>query len=222
MRIVLATSNPGKVRELQAMLQSRGIEILPQSDFTQESAAETGLSFVENAILKARHAARLSGLPAIADDSGIEVDALKGAPGIYSARYAGVGATDEQNLRKLRDAIRNVPMHQRTARYQCALAFMRWELDPSPTVCQASWEGVLIDTPRGAGGFGYDPIFELPERGLTVAELTPLEKNRISHRAQALRALLEKLPVAMSSLLETPPLASVRAHALVCAQMPVL
>lgn len=194
MRIVLATSNPGKVRELQEMLQSRGVEILPQSAFTRESAEETGLSFVENAILKARHAARLSGLPAIADDSGIEVDALQGAPGIYSARYAGVRATDEQNLRKLLDEIRNVPTQQRTARYQCALAFMRWALDPSPIVCQASWEGVLIDTPRGAGGFGYDPIFELPDRRLTVAELTPSEKNLLSHRAQALRELIGKLP----------------------------
>jgi XTP/dITP diphosphohydrolase len=195
MRIVLATHNPGKVRELQAMLESRGIEILPQSIFTQESAEETGWSFVENAILKARHATRLSGLPAIADDSGIEVDALKGAPGIHSARYAGVGATDEQNLHKLLDAIHAVPPEQRTARYHCALAYLRWEFDPSPLICQASWEGRLMDTPRGTGGFGYDSIFELPDRGLTVAELAPLEKNLISHRAQALRMLLEKLPL---------------------------
>jgi XTP/dITP diphosphohydrolase len=194
MRIVLATHNPGKVRELQAMLESHGIEILPLSLFTQESAEETGWSFVENAILKARHATRSSGLPAIADDSGIEVDALKGAPGIHSARYAGVGATDEQNLHKLLDAIRAVPPEQRAARYHCALAYLRWEFDPSPLICQASWEGRLIDTPRGAGGFGYDPVFELPDRGLTVAELAPLEKNLISHRAQALRMLLEKLP----------------------------
>jgi XTP/dITP diphosphohydrolase len=195
MRIVLATSNAGKVRELQALLASRGIEVLPQSAFTQQSAEETGLSFVENAILKARHAARISGLPAIADDSGIEVDALHGAPGIYSARFAGVGATDEQNLRKLLDEIRAIPLDQRTARYQCALAFMRGELDPSPIVCQASWEGTLIEVPRGTGGFGYDPIFELPDRKLTVAELAPLEKNLISHRGKALRELLEKLPL---------------------------
>lgn len=193
MKLVLATSNAGKVRELQSLLQSRGMEVLPQSAFTQVSADETGLTFVENAILKARHASRASGLPAIADDSGIEVDALQGAPGIYSARYARPGASDQENLEKLLFELRDVPAARRTARYWCALAFMRWDLDPSPIVCQASWEGIVIDTPRGAGGFGYDPVFELRERKLTAAELSPLEKNLISHRALALRELLERL-----------------------------
>jgi XTP/dITP diphosphohydrolase len=194
MRIVLATSNAGKLRELQALLLVRGIEVVAQSAFTSVSAAETGLSFVENAILKARHAAHASGLPAIADDSGIEVDALHGAPGIRSARYAGVGASDHDNLAKLLNELRDIPESRRGARYRCAVAFMRWDLDPAPIVCQASWEGRLIDTPRGDGGFGYDPIFELADRGLTAAELSPLEKNLISHRAIALRELLEKLP----------------------------
>ena len=195
MRVVLATGNVGKLRELQALLLPRGIEVVAQSAFTSVSAEETGLSFVENAILKARHAAHASGLPAIADDSGIEVDALHGAPGIHSARYAGAGASDHDNLVKLLNELRAVPESRRGARYRCALAFMRWDLDPAPIVCQASWEGRLIDTPRGNGGFGYDPIFELADRGLTAAELSPLEKNLISHRAVALRELLEKLPV---------------------------
>ena len=194
MRIVLATSNAGKLRELQALLLVRGIEVVAQSAFTSVSAEETGLSFVENAILKARHAAHASGLPAIADDSGIEVDALHGAPGIHSARYAGAGASDHDNLTKLLNELHDIPESRRGARYRCALAFMRWDLDPAPIVCQASWEGRLIDTPRGDGGFGYDPIFELADRGLTAAELSPLEKNLISHRAVALRELLEKLP----------------------------
>lgn len=195
MRLVLATGNAGKLRELQALLLPRGVEVLALSEFTSLQADETGLSFVENAILKARHAAHASGLPAIADDSGIEVDALHGAPGIYSARYAGVGASDQDNLTKLLHEMRDVPPEHRSARYRCALAFMRWDLDPAPIVCQASWEGRLIDGPRGAGGFGYDPIFELPDRQLTAAELSPLEKNFISHRAIALRELLAKLPL---------------------------
>ena len=193
MRVVLATANRGKLIELQALLAPMGMEVAPQSEFTDVAAEETGLSFVENAILKARHAARASGLPAIADDSGIEVDALQGAPGIYSARYAGAGATDRQNLDKLLLELRDVPAEHRTARYRCALAFMRWELDPSPLICQAHWKGVLIDTPRGAGGFGYDPIFLLPHLNLTAAELAADEKNRLSHRGQALRALVENL-----------------------------
>lgn len=150
------------------------------------------MSFVENAILKARHAARVSGLPAIADDSGIEVDALHGAPGIYSARYAGEHASDQANLDKLLLELRDVTATQRSARYRCALALMRWDLDPAPLVCQASWEGRIIDTPRGTGGFGYDPIFEISP-GVTVAELGAREKNQLSHRGQALRLLVEQL-----------------------------
>lgn len=193
MRIVLATNNAGKLRELKALLAPLAVEVLPQSDFTTQSVEETGLSFVENAILKARFAARIAGLPAIADDSGLEVDALHGAPGIHSARYAGPGANDQANNDKLLEALRGVDRARRQARYCCALAFMRWDTDPFPIVCQASWEGVIIDAPRGHGGFGYDPIFELPERGLTAAELSHEEKNRISHRAQALQELVQRL-----------------------------
>lgn len=192
MRLVLATGNAGKLKELRALLAPLAIEVLPQSQFTASSAEETGLSFVENAILKARHAARASGLPAVADDSGIEVDALRGAPGIYSARFAGPDASDADNLDKLLREVRDVPVSQRTARYQCALAFMRWETDPSPLVCQASWEGRIIDVPRGSGGFGYDPVFET-ESGLTAAELAPQAKNQLSHRGKALRLLVEQL-----------------------------
>jgi XTP/dITP diphosphohydrolase len=193
MRVVLATANRGKLIELRALLAPVGMEVVPQSQFTPVAADETGLSFVENAILKARHAAHASGLPAVADDSGIEVDALQGAPGIYSARYAGVGATDQQNLDKLLFELRDVPAARRTARYRCALAFMRWDLDPSPLICQAHWEGILLESPRGTGGFGYDPIFLLPQLNLTAAELAADEKNRLSHRGQALRALVENL-----------------------------
>jgi XTP/dITP diphosphohydrolase len=193
MRVVLATVNPGKLAELQALLRPLSIEVRPQSDFTPISAEENGLSFIENAILKARHAARASGLPAIADDSGLEVDALRGAPGIYSARYAGANASDRANLEKLLESLADVAAEERCARYQCALAFMRWDADPSPIVCQESWEGTIIDAPRGTGGFGYDPIF-LPVPGeLTAAELPAAEKNRLSHRGKALHKLVQML-----------------------------
>jgi XTP/dITP diphosphohydrolase len=192
MEVVLATHNAGKLKEFQELLAPADIRIVPLSKFTNVAPGETGLSFVENAILKARHAARISGLAAIADDSGIEVDVLHGAPGIYSARFAGEGASDRQNLEKLLAELRGVPHSARTARYQCALAFMRWDSDPSPLVVQASWEGRIIDVPRGAGGFGYDPIFELAS-GLTAAELPAIEKNQLSHRAKALRMLIERL-----------------------------
>lgn len=198
MRVVLATGNAGKIGELQALLAPLGIEVLPQSQFTTQAAEETGLSFVENAILKARHATRASGLPAIADDSGIEVDALRGAPGIYSARYAGAQASDSENLQKLLRELRDVPAADRTARYRCALAFMRWDTDPSPLICQAAWEGRVIDSPRGTGGFGYDPIFEV-RPGITAAQLPALEKNLISHRGQALRMLVAGLQDEASS-----------------------
>jgi XTP/dITP diphosphohydrolase len=193
MQLVLATNNPGKLQELQELLAPLSMRVLPQSAFTQISIDESGLSFVENAILKARHAAKHADMPAIADDSGLEVDALQGAPGIYSARYAGQSASDLDNMEKLIEALRGVPTEQRTARYRCALVFMRWHKDPSPIVCQASWEGRIIDTPRGVGGFGYDPIFELTDRGLTAAELSAEEKNRLSHRGKALSALLLQL-----------------------------
>ena len=193
MRLVIATGNAGKLKELRELLAPPAFDVLPQSQFTSVSVDETGLSFIENAILKARHAAEASGLPAIADDSGLEVDVLDGAPGIYSARYAGEGASDEANLRKLLATLKDVPLAQRTARYQCALVFMRSARDPSPLICQASWEGRIIDTPRGSGGFGYDPIFELLDRAVTVAELPAAEKNLLSHRGKALRGLVAQL-----------------------------
>ncbi|MGH8177148.1 MAG: RdgB/HAM1 family non-canonical purine NTP pyrophosphatase [Steroidobacter sp.] len=192
MRVVLATNNRGKLRELRALLAPLGFDVAPQSHYTSDSAEETGLTFIENAILKARHASRAAGLPAIADDSGLEVDALHGAPGVYSARYAGEGASDADNLRKLVAKLRDVPAAQRSARYQCALAYLRWDADPSPLIVQASWEGSIVDTPRGSGGFGYDPVFEI-EGGRTAAELSAEEKNRLSHRGKALRLLVEQL-----------------------------
>jgi XTP/dITP diphosphohydrolase len=195
MRIVLATNNAGKLRELQALLEPLSFEVVPLKQFTSEVAEETGLTFVENAILKARHAARAANLPALADDSGLEVDALQGAPGIYSARYAGEHASDADNLDKLLSELRGRPPEERTARYCCALAFLRWDRDPFPVISQASWEGRIIATPRGSGGFGYDPVFELPESGVTAAQLPAAEKNRISHRGQALRELVEQLKV---------------------------
>ena len=204
MRVVLATGNPGKAAELRAMLE-------PLAHRSRAAVAihahgrrrETGLTFVENAIIKARHAAQLAQLPAIADDSGLEVDALHGAPGIYSARYAGEHASDDDNLRKLLEALAGRSAAERTARYRCALVYMRWERDPFPLISQASWEGRIAAAPRGSGGFGYDPIFELPQRGLTVAELPAAEKNQLSHRGQALRGLVAQLqhgmPVATCS-----------------------
>ena len=175
------------------MLEPLAIEVVPLSQFTRESVAETGHTFVENAIIKARHAAELAQLPAIADDSGLEVDALQGAPGIYSARYAGEHASDDDNLRKLLAALAGRKASERTARYCCALVYMRWGHDPFPLITQASWEGRIGEAPRGSGGFGYDPIFELPERGVTVAELPAAEKNQLSHRGQALRGLVAQL-----------------------------
>ena len=175
------------------MLEPLAIEVVPLSQFTRTAVSETGLTFVENAIIKARHAAQLAKLPAIADDSGLEVDALQGAPGIYSARYAGEHASDEDNLRKLLAALSGRKAAERTARYCCALVYMRWEHDPFPLISQAGWEGRIGELPRGSGGFGYDPIFELPQRAITVAELPAEEKNRLSHRGQALRGLVAQL-----------------------------
>ncbi len=175
------------------MLAPLAIEVAPLSQFTRAAVPETGLTFVENAIIKARHAAQVAQLPAIADDSGLEVDALQGAPGIYSARYAGEHASDEENLRKLLVVLSGRKPAERTARYCCALVFMRWENDPFPLISQACWEGRIAEAPRGSGGFGYDPIFELPQRSITVAELPADEKNQLSHRGQALRGLVAQL-----------------------------
>ena len=192
-RVVLATGNAGKLREMRAILSPWRVEVLPLLDFTRAAADETGLSFVENAILKARFAAEASDLPAIADDSGLEVDALHGAPGIYSARYAGEPADDEANNRKLLRELENVADAERTARYRCAMAYLRWPSDPAPIVCQASWDGRIGRGPRGSGGFGYDPLFIVAGSARTAAEFDPAEKNRVSHRGLALRALVAAL-----------------------------
>lgn len=185
-KIVLATANPGKLRELQAVLAGLDFEIVPQSAFGVLEAEETGLTFIENALLKARNAAFYTGLPALADDSGLAVDALGGVPGIYSARYAGAGAGDRANIGKLLAELDGVPAERRTARFVCVLALLHHPADPTPLICQGSWEGTILTEPRGEGGFGYDPIFFVPGEQRTAAELEPAVKNQISHRGQAL------------------------------------
>jgi len=192
-KIVLASSNVGKVREFNELLGGSGIEVVPQTVYGVPDIEETGLTFVENAILKARNAALHTGLPAIADDPGLEVDALDGAPGIYSARYAGAGASDEANLRKLLEALKDTPDEQRGARFQCLMVHMRHGADPTPRIVQGTWEGSILHTPCGDNGFGYDPIFLVPEQQCSSAELAPEVKNRFSHRGQALRRLIALL-----------------------------
>lgn len=192
-RILLASNNAGKVREINQLLASQNISVIPQSDLGVPEVAETGLSFVENAIIKARHAALHGHMAAIADDSGLEVDALEGAPGVHSARYAGPGATDRENLDKLLKAMAAVPAPLRTARFQCVLVYMRYAADPTPIICQGTWEGEIALAPQGERGFGYDPLFFVPSHGCTAAELGPEVKNRLSHRGQALRQLLARL-----------------------------
>lgn len=192
-KIVLASGNAGKLREFQQLLSGCGFEVLPQSDFFSENAEETGLTFVENAILKARYACEKTGLPALADDSGIEVDALNGRPGIYSARYAGEGANDANNNAKLLQELHGVPSEKRTARYHAVLAFMRHAQDPTPILCHGIWEGIILTEPRGEGGFGYDPLFFVPSHNCASAELSKDEKNRMSHRGKAMQELLKKL-----------------------------
>jgi XTP/dITP diphosphohydrolase len=192
-RVVLASGNSGKLRELGSLLAPFGFELTAQSALGVETPAETGKTFAENALLKARHAAAMTNLPALADDSGIEVDALGGRPGIYSARYAGEGASDQANLSKMLDEVRDVPAQQRTARYQCVIAFVTTATDSAPILASGTWEGTLIGAPRGLGGFGYDPIFVPRGFDRTAAELEPGEKNSLSHRGQALRALVTQL-----------------------------
>jgi len=192
-RIVLASNNAGKVREFNQLLEGTGFEVLPQSGLGVEEAEETGLTFVENAILKARNAAAHTGLPAIADDSGLEVDALQGAPGIYSARYAGVGASDQANLEKLLADMRDVPEARRGARFQCLMVYLRHANDPTPRIFQGTWEGRILHEPRGVNGFGYDPVFYVPDQDCTSAQLPPAVKNRLSHRGQALQQLVAVL-----------------------------
>ncbi len=192
-QLVLASGNTGKLRELQALLSPLNLVVRLQRDFNVPTIAESGFTFIENAILKARNAAKYTGLPAIADDSGLEVDMLKGAPGIYSARYAGPRATDQDNTQKLLLELADVEEQRRTARFQCIVVYMRHPLDPTPLVCQGTWEGLIVDQPRGENGFGYDPVFYVAAYGCTVAELDADTKNRASHRGQALAKLIKHL-----------------------------
>jgi len=192
-RIVLASNNVGKVREFNQLLEGSEFEVVPQSEFSVEEIEETGLTFVENALLKARNAAEHTGLPAIADDSGLEVDALDGAPGIYSARYAGEGSTDLENLEKLLANISDVADDKRSARFQCLMVYMRHAKDPTPRIFQGTWEGRILHEPRGDSGFGYDPVFYVPDQQCSSAELAPEVKNSLSHRGQALRQLISSL-----------------------------
>ncbi|MEJ2564842.1 MAG: RdgB/HAM1 family non-canonical purine NTP pyrophosphatase [Gammaproteobacteria bacterium] len=192
-QIVLATGNMGKVREINELLAGHDMEVKPQSAFAVPEAEETGLSFVENALIKARNASLHTGLPAVADDSGLEVDALNGAPGIYSSRYAGAGASDGDNLEKLLADLADLPDERRTARFQCLMVRLRHARDATPLIYQGTWEGRILFAPRGDNGFGYDPVFYVPTHGCSSAELPPETKNRLSHRGQALRQLLAGL-----------------------------
>lgn len=191
-KIVLATGNPGKVTELAAMLAPWGCEIIPQTQLGVTDADETGLTFIENAILKARHAAAHTGLPAIADDSGLAVDALGGAPGIYSARFAGPGATDASNVQLLLEKMADVPVGQRQAQFHCVLVFLRHANDPTPLISHGIWTGEVALTAQGSHGFGYDPIFWVPELGLMSAQLEKAHKAQISHRGKALSLLQQQ------------------------------
>lgn len=192
-KIVLASGNKGKLREFNQVLGQMDVEVVPQSDFNVSDADETGLSFVENAILKARHAAQITGLPALADDSGLEVDALQGAPGIYSARFSGPGASDADNNAKLLELLKDLPAEKRTARFRCLLVFMRHAEDPTPLICQGTWEGQILTEARGDNGFGYDPLFLIPELDKASAQLPPEQKNVLSHRGQAVTELISRI-----------------------------
>lgn len=192
-KIVLASANRAKLAELQACLQHLSFTIIPQTECQLESVAETGLSFVENAILKARHAAQATGLAALADDSGLVVDALQGLPGIHSARYAGEHATDQDNIDKLLAAMQDIPDEQRGAHFFCVIVLMRHAKDPVPLISQGCWQGVILRAPQGEHGFGYDPVFYLPDHRRTAAQLPAGQKNSISHRGQAITNLIGKL-----------------------------
>jgi XTP/dITP diphosphohydrolase len=191
--LIIATGNPGKLREFQALLEGLPFTLSSLASVGVAAPEETGTTFFSNALLKARHAAAVTGAPAIADDSGLEVDALGGAPGVHSARYAGPGADDAANNAKLLRALASIPPLERSARYRCVLVFVDGPGDDAPLSAAGTWEGRIADAPRGAGGFGYDPYFWLPELGMTAAELDPAEKNRLSHRGQAMRELRAKL-----------------------------
>jgi len=202
-KIVLATGNQGKVKELANMLHDLNISVVPQSDFNVSEVAETGTTFVENAIIKARHAAKITGLPAIADDSGLAVDYLQGAPGIYSSRFAGENATDDDNMTKLLAELKDVPASQRTARFLCVLVFMRHANDPTPIICQGEWHGVISTEKSGDHGFGYDPIFYVEQQQMTSAQLPRDLKNQLSHRGKALSLLKTQLNALVSEHSET-------------------
>ncbi len=191
--IVLASGNAGKLRELATLLAPIGIDLIPQSAFGIETPPETGTTFVANALLKARYAAGVAGRPALADDSGIEVDALGGRPGVFSARYAGEGASDLANLEKMLDELRGVSPAKRTARYQCVIVLVRDANDVDPVIAHGTWEGLIATQPQGSAGFGYDPIFLPAGFDCTAAQLSPSQKNALSHRGQALRALVARL-----------------------------
>lgn len=203
MKIVLATENPGKLKEIQSYFEGVQVTLIPQSAFNVNSAQETGLSFVENALLKARHAAKHSDLPSLADDSGLAVDALGGAPGIFSARYAGPNASQDANIKKLLSAISTLEGEDRRARFHCAIAFVRHYNDPIPIICQAQWEGRILTAPSGTQGFGYDPVFFIPNLNCTAAELESEQKNKISHRAKALAAFVKELQILAPSISKT-------------------
>ncbi len=194
MRVVLASSNDGKIRELHALLNHFGIDLIPQSELGVTEAKETGLTFIENALIKARHACSVTGLPAIADDSGLAVDALKGAPGIYSARYASETAHAKDNIQKLLYELRDIPDGNRSASFHCVLVFMLYAADPIPLVCHGAWSGTILSSPLGDQGFGYDPIFYVPSEKKSAAELPLARKNKISHRGIALQSLVTLLP----------------------------
>jgi len=201
-KVVLATGNQGKVKELAHLLADQSIEIVPQSEFDVPEVAETGTTFVENAIIKARHAAKITGLPAIADDSGLEVDALNGAPGVYSARYAADiiegKVSDDDNTNKLLAALINTPDEQRTARFHCVLVYMKHENDPTPIICHGVWQGSISRNKQGEQGFGYDPVFWQNDLQMSSAQLSREVKNTLSHRGQALAKLVEKLAMTTS------------------------
>ena len=193
MRVVLASSNPGKLAELSALLEPVGLRVVSQDAFGIEPVEETALTFVENALIKARAACAATGLPALADDSGVVVNALEGVPGVHSARYAGGGASDADNVAKLLEALEGVAPPERGAAFVCAIVYLRHARDPCPIVCEGIWEGRILDAPRGAGGFGYDPVFFIETLGRSAAELSRAEKNAVSHRGQALAQLLDRL-----------------------------
>ncbi|PJE80734.1 dITP/XTP pyrophosphatase [invertebrate metagenome] len=192
-KVLLASGNKGKLAEFRHLLTPLHRDVIPQSNFSVDSVEETGLTFVENALLKARHAARVTGLPVLADDSGLEVDVLEGRPGIYSARFSGEHASDADNNQKLLQLLSGTETLQRTARFQCLLVYLRHAEDPVPLICQGTWEGYIVEEPRGENGFGYDPLFFVPSEHCTSAELSQDRKNQLSHRARAMKAMANKL-----------------------------